>query len=221
MSGHNGKHLLLHAYVYCVMYIQPQEVVNKLWIVMNLAIVEPYSLALATHTSTSFSMMMLFRLYFDVLHRHKHIAHVQTHNHIQINCVYHTFGALIWLLFACTVFSVLALVSLLTLTHTLWTLEFIIIYFWYIILLRPHNSRQSYRHYDSILLAFSVCVCLFHLSIHVLLTLLIVYIFRFEYVLCSRICKHTHVIILPLSLYIHLNSLHVYIWNIYRWCYDT
>lgn len=39
-------------------------------------------------------------------------VHVQTHNNIQINCVYRTFGALICLLFACTVFSVLTLTYL-------------------------------------------------------------------------------------------------------------
>lgn len=67
-------------------------------------------------------------------HSHIHAVHihVQTHNHIQINCVYRTFGALICLYgFFRSNSHIL----------TLWTLEFNIIYFWYIRVFRPHNSQ--------------------------------------------------------------------------------
>lgn len=63
------------------------------------------ALACVLHTSTTPP------LYYNVVltiwcfaQAHKHITHVQIHNHIQVNCVYHTFWALIWLLFACSAF---------------------------------------------------------------------------------------------------------------------
>lgn len=148
-----------------------------------------YSLVRHTHTHIHF---ILLWCYFDSIscfaqtktQMDTHIIHVQTHNHIRINCVYRTLWALIWLLFARTVFF--------RFVYTLWTLEIIIIYFWYIVhilLLRPHNSQQSYRRYDTLLLSACASIILWMYFWHSRLS---IFLFQFKYASCSRIYVLTH-----------------------------